>query len=380
MENLSDKELLQFALENGIINLNNLQAQIEMNERKKYLEMHKNKVWQDDNGKYKTYIPDESAKGGRRLIERKSKQDFEDCIIAAYKDIENEPYIETIFYRWLNQKMSYGEITKQTYDRYECDFVRFFKDARIYNMKFRYITENMLEDFIKLTIHNKKLTVKMWSNLKLSKNTFTKKYTKDSLQVFKNYEVQELEKYVLSKEPDILEYGILFAFLTGMRAGELSSLSYLDFDAELNAIIITKTEIHYKDESGKTIYEVREEPKTEAGFRGVILSDEALNVYKKIRALNPFGKYLFECNGERIRGYMFTRRLYSLCKKLNITRKSIHKARKTYGTKLIKANIDEKLIQQQMGHKDISTTRKYYLFNNLTNEEQIEQIRNAISY
>lgn len=408
MENLSDKELLQFALENGIINLNNLQAQIEMSERKKYLEMHENKVWQDKNGKYKTYIPDETAKDGRRLIERKNKQDFEDCIIAAYKSLETDPYIKNVFYLWLDSKYNYGEITKQTYDRYEVDFIRYFTNTRLYNTKFKYITEDMLEDFIKSTIHNKNLTAKMWANLRIiingifkyakkknytnisitnfmgdleiSKNSFTKVHKKDDLQVFKDLEVKKLEQYISSKEPDIIEYGILLAFLTGMRAGELSALTHSDIDIELKVVAITKTEVHYKDEDNRTIYTVRPEPKTEAGFRGVILNDEAIAVYKKIRSLNPFGNYIFECDGERIRGYMFTRRLYSLCKKLNITKKSIHKARKTYGTKLINANVDEKLIMQQMGHKDISTTRKYYLFNNLTKEEQAIQIQNAISY
>lgn len=408
MENLSDKELLQFALENGIINLNNLQAQIEMNERKKYLEMHKNKIWQDKNGKYKTCVPDETAKNGRRLIERKNKQDLEDCIIAAYKNLETEPYIKNIFYSWLDSKYNYGEISKQTYDRYEGDFIRYFTNTRIYNTKFRYITEDMLEDFIKSTIHNKNLTAKMWANLRtiiygvfkfakkrnytnisithfmgdleLSRKVFRTVCKTDEAQVFKDKEVQQIKKYIFQKEPDILEYGIIFAFLTGLRVGELSALTYNDFDMENRTVTITKTEIHYKNDDGKTIYEVRPEPKTEAGNRSVILNDEAIALYKKIRALNPFGEYLFEKKNKRIKGYLFSRRLYLICDKLNIVKKSMHKARKTYGTKLINANVDERLIMQQMGHKDISTTRKYYLYNNKTDEEQLRQIQNAISY
>lgn len=39
----------------------------------------------------------------------------------------------------------------------------------------------------------------------------------------------------------------------------------------------------------------------------------------------------------------------------------MHKIRKTYGTTLIDNNVDDALVAEMMGHKDISTTKKYYL-------------------
>lgn len=53
MAELSKAELLNYAVENGIVDINTITKQIEMNERKKYLEMHKYEIWQgekDNNG------------------------------------------------------------------------------------------------------------------------------------------------------------------------------------------------------------------------------------------------------------------------------------------------------------------------------------------
>lgn len=44
MENLNENQLLKYAIENGIIDIDTIQRQIVMNERKKYLEMHKARV------------------------------------------------------------------------------------------------------------------------------------------------------------------------------------------------------------------------------------------------------------------------------------------------------------------------------------------------
>ena len=45
---LSNSEILQKAIADGIIDINTLGKQIEMNERKKYLDMHKYNIWQGE--------------------------------------------------------------------------------------------------------------------------------------------------------------------------------------------------------------------------------------------------------------------------------------------------------------------------------------------
>ena len=59
--------------------------------------------------------------------------------------------------------------------------------------------------------------------------------------------------------------------------------------------------------------------------------------------------------------------------------RSMHKIRKTYATKLINNNVDEKIIMRQMGHTDISTTKQYYYFNDKSDDDARLQIQNALS-
>ena len=174
--------------------------------------------------------------------------------------------------------------------------------------------------------------------------------------------------------------GILLTFETGMRVGELSALKREDINLNKHTIHIQRTEIKYKNEDGIWEIDVREYPKTDAGDRYIIISDECIKTIKKIISMNPFGEYLFQEGVHRIKEHAFARRIIRVCDILNIPHRSMHKIRKTYGTKLIDSNVDEKFITDQMGHSDIKTTRQYYYFCNKTDEEKLEQISAALPF
>ena len=100
----------------------------------------------------------------------------------------------------------------------------------------------------------------------------------------------------------------------------------------------------------------------------------------QILELNTSETYLFEHNGKRIRGNTFNKRLSRICNELHIPHRTMHKIRKTYGTTLIDSDVDEGFITEQMGHSDISTTKKLYYFSNKTTKNKEKQIENAISF
>ena len=95
--------------------------------------------------------------------------------------------------------------------------------------------------------------------------------------------------------------------------------------------------------------------------------------------MNPWGEYLFMENGQRIKGRAFSVKIAKICNYVGIQPRSIHKARKTYGTKLLNAGLNEKLIESQMGHTDITTTKGYYWFNNSTEDEIKKLVAGAIN-
>lgn len=393
---------MQFIIDNGIINLNDVQNSMEAMRREELLKQHPYEIWQSKDGKWYTYLPAQG--GGRVLKKRKSKKDLENIVIDYYKN-NQEVRLEDLFQEWAAQKLEYGEIQKQTFDRYTTDFHRFFDHSDIANKDIRKITEDDLELFIRETIRKQSLSNKAYGGLRLliigifkyakkrkyteisitqfmgdldlPKKCFSKRVVKDEESVFTDAEVEKISAYI-RENISLINYGILLAFQTGVRVGELCTLKYSDIKG--NKLCIRRTEVRYRGEDGKYVFEVRESPKTEAGNRDIILNSDAQRTLKEIRKLNPFGEYIFMSDGKRIKEKAFSVKIVKICRYVGIKERSMHKARKTYATKLINGGVDESLVVRQMGHTSIDCTKNHYYFNNKSDEDAAKQIENAISY
>lgn len=382
-----------------MIDINDVQNSIEAMKRKELLEKHPYKIWQGKDGEWYTKLLEED--GTKKLRHRKTLKELEDVIIAHVRNRVECPTIETVFYEWMNIRLDRGEIEKSTYSRYERDFIRYF--TKIKDWKIQSVTELQIEDFIKRTIQELSLTRKAFSNMRtliygifryakkkklikfsikstmddieFSKNEFQKIFHEDNEQVFMLDEEAKIIEY-LENNQDLLNLGLLLLFKTGLRIGELTSLKKEDIHER--QIHISKTETIYQDKEGKTHYDIKLFPKTEAGIRDVIIPDNCVWILNKIRRLCPFGQYVFMQNGERIRSYVFRTRLYSNCKKLGIVVKSPHKIRKTYGSKLYDSGeVPEAFMMEQMGHTDISCLKKHYYYNRMNDKEK-RQILNQV--
>ena len=214
-------------------------------------------------------------------------------------------------------------------------------------------------------------------DLDLPKKCFFKRAVKDEESVFTDAEVEKIFAYI-GANISLINYGILLAFQTGVRVGELCTLKYSDIKG--NKLCIRRTEVRYRGEDGKYVFEVRESPKTEAGNRDIILNSDAQRTLKEIRKLNPFGEYIFMSDGKRIKEKAFSVKIVKICRYVGIKERSMHKARKTYATKLINGGVDESLVVRQMGHTSIDCTKNHYYFNNKSDEDAAKQIEKAISY
>lgn len=398
---ISDSELLSFALEHGIVSRNTILLSYNMAKRKELLEKHPCRIWQgENNGMWYTYIPQENGK--RRLIKKKTKEQVEDVIVEHYKD---EPTVNEIFFRWIEDKKHYGEISLATCDRYVADFHRFFDDTSLRNRKIKSISEDEIEEHIReqILIHNltskaygglRTIIIGIWgyaykykftsvaiktffTELNLSSKMFKHKPKVCEDEVFTEQEVSLIKDYLVENSPNVISYGIILAMRSGLRVGELCSLKKSDIGD--HSLTITKTETRYRINDDTYIREVKDNAKTEAGNRVVLIDDEAVRLVETICRLNPSGEYLFEIKGKRCRGQSFTRKLERTCESLGIKSRPMHKCRKTYITTLINANVPESLIISQVGHTDIKTSRQFYLYNNKTREEALRVLTDAIT-
>lgn len=133
---MSNIDLLQEAVNAGIINLDSVQEQIDMKKKEKILTEHPYSIWEGKDGKWRTYIFDETKPKNRRMIKRKTKNDIEDFILKEYnrnhEDI-NETTIKTLYPEWLRYK--YLKVNSpNTIKRIQNDWDRFY-DNDYYNKK-----------------------------------------------------------------------------------------------------------------------------------------------------------------------------------------------------------------------------------------------------
>lgn len=395
-----NEELLKYAVDNGMIDLSYVQEQIKMNKRKELLEKHPYKIYQGKDGKWYTYLPCEEK--GRRLMKRSTKEEIENQVIAYWKRETENPTVKDLFYEWMNRKLEYKDICKGTFDRYEKDFKRFFEnDSDFSERRIRDVEPKEIIPFLRKSIAKYSLTSKAYSNLRtlvygifkyakemeyiswsisnvvgdmeLSQRAFRKVVKEDDDEVFNDEDMIKLIKEI-SLNPDLLNLGIMLMFCTGIRVGELVALKWCDVAD--NSIKIRRTEISYKDSDKKNVYEIREYPKTEASIRTVYVPSEFSSILKRLMLLGENREYMFWENGKNIKVLQVRKRLYSLCDKLGIKRKSPHKLRKTYVSILLDNGVDKRLVQDVAGHTQIATSERNYHRNRKSDAKKEEILSN----
>ena len=74
---LDTAELLRLAVKNDIIDLDDVQARLEMKNRAEIIEMHPYAITQGKDGNWRTYLVDYSKKNNRRQIKKSTKEKVE---------------------------------------------------------------------------------------------------------------------------------------------------------------------------------------------------------------------------------------------------------------------------------------------------------------
>ena len=379
----------------------------EIMKRNSILKQHKEnyKVWQAKDGRWKTKLPDGSKYG--KLVAKATLENLENYIVDYYKALgEEKETLEAIYPKFIEKK--YLSSGKGTANKMQWVWNAYYKDSSIVKVELSKMTVGKLSDWLLELIAERKLSQKKYREVKgvlnqlydycithdmvqinlprqistPSENVFFEPEEKDETEIIYSRETKnEVIKEALAqfdKTKNTAYLAICLNFNLGLRVGELVALRESDIDGDIIRIRRSEVKDYTKDENGKIVrngYKVAK-TKTKAGKRDLILTPDAKKYIKMILDENKANgrsdeDYIFiSSSGERMHEYAVNNVLRRCNGVRNEKDRFVisgkpsgnHAIRKTCISELHDSHLlPDRMISDFAGHKDISTTQKYYI-------------------
>lgn len=417
---------MKYAVEQGIINLDDVRNNMREKEKQRLLSKHTYKIFQDKDGRWKTTLPDESKKNKRRLVAKSSYAELEKVIISFYSGQEDDEYnkekfstIRKIFPEWLMYKASHTKSSSYI-RRIKNDWNKYYENDDIVDVPVFELTYLKLDKWSHDMIKCNNLTKKAYYNMTiilrqcldyavevgvLESNCFSrvkvdtkmfqhKKKAVDDTQVFTVEDERGLCELAMqhyeASPKSITPLAIVFNFNLGLRVGELVALRWSDIVGNyihVQRMEVAEYELGEDAEVRRNGVRVVEHTKSYAGDRRVYLNESARNLLALVKKRSmSYGfydeDYIFvNSNSSRLTTGSINCYLYRLCDEVNTNRKSSHKIRKTYISALYDGGLNINKIREIAGHEDERTTLNNYCFDRSIDrdtEEKLESIANTI--
>lgn len=415
----STKNLLQEIAKNDIVNIGDVLAKLEMaSRRQKVKVLHNHTIGYSDKSGYYTQVDEIDANGkkGRKIIRKSTEEKLWQALESWYLDKKNSVTLNDVYAEWLNWKAVPG-VNDKTIKRNQASWKAYYEKSSIVKKPMCKLTVKELRDWAEQTIRannppidpGKKsrifsiangcfeyacdpdmgyLQMNNWeiAKKKINKALFCARQqpTDDETQVFTEEQEAKIKEMVLAdlkkyaKQPTSAGYQILLGFQTGMRIGELCGLKWIDIhDGEIHVQRMADNE------------SVTEHAKTDAGRRSIPITPDAQWVLDEVRKYNDAhgfsAEWVFQGKNPRydyrLSYHAAGRKLEKLCNRLHTIKKSPHKLRKTCLSALMDApNVNDRAVTNFAGHKDSSTTQRFYNFNRRGREETAAAIAQALAF
>ena len=230
-------------------------------------------------------------------------------------------------------------------------------------------TKSLLNAIIDFAVDDDLLDFNRARNVRcINKDLFREK--DETEQVFSESESEDiihccLDYFNKTKNPAYL--ALILNFLLGLRAGELATLKYEDFDFENHILTVSRSEISEREFDGDSFHVkgLKVVNRLKMGYKAreeVIDIESTPCVVKFVWEACGGSEWLFtRPDGERMTSGNIHHALDIVTKKLNIAHRSNHKIRKTVISKMVQSGeFSTTDIAKRAGHRDYSTTQKYY--------------------
>lgn len=389
-------------------------------EKKYYLEQHPYDIYYSESDKrYRTYLPPQKEGEKRKAITSVTKENLEKKIVAYYKQMEEKPVADTLeklyplFLEYKGKETSLANAHKLNWV-----WEIYYKNDGIIKRKFSDITVAMLKSWFLDKISEHKLTPRKFKEMKslmnmlydfaiesnltghnVSRDVHGISYKKYAVEQEKN---QTEQVYVNDEESDIINValsqyektgntaylGVCLNFTLALRVGELVALKTSDFSESLVHIQRSEVKNYDKLSNGKIVrngYKVVPHGKTPNADRKLFLTQSAKIFLSMIIKANEQRNFhseflLLDENGERMKNDAINNVLRRLNRKIKTTQKGNHSIRKTCISNMGESGaLTNEEIRIFAGHKDFSTTEKYYMHSTTSIENRAEAYETAIN-
>lgn len=396
-----EENILKYAIENGMIDMSNIQEQIDMTKRKKILDTHRYKISEGKDGKWRTYIPDE--KSGRKMIKRNTKKEVEDVVVNFYKASEEPPKtFDDAYLHW--RSIQDTLVSPNSAIKYNTDYKRYFNQTEFSKKNIEKITEEDIKVFIVKTVKDKMLCKKACKTLfgyirntinsaRINKLIYENpmefleskqfyKYCIDKPKTQENRVVSDSDMKLLyqrflddyKKHPQYIPtYAVHLATLTGMRVGEIAALSW---DCIMESYIIINKSEKYNRQTKKYYIDKTKNGKT----RIFPLTDEIktlIDMVKKVEMKNGYiCEWVFANENGRVHAPTISSCSKNKCRQVGIDEKGIHAFRRTINSKLRCEGVSATIAASLLGHTE-EVNEQYYTFDVSSIKEKAQIITNV---